>query len=160
MRVISSHFVSSNPADLGNTLAVPFQSVPVVISSGTLSGSFSTPGLNILHEYGYSLSVTISGSLSGSAQLYASNDAGNDRLPAAFNQQVAGQAATALDQGIRNWVPIAGAIAQMSASTLGGPVSTMFNSSQQFYKWLQLVWNHSAGTGSIDCWVTAKGDAD
>ena len=160
MRVLNSHFISSNPADLGSTLATPFQSVPVCISSGTLSASFSTPGLNILHEYGYSVTVSISGSLTGSVELQASNDAGNDRLPAAFSQQTAGQSATFLNQGIVNWTQVDGSLHPLSASTLGGSSNILYNAEQQFYKWVRLVWTHTAGTGSIDAWITAKGDAD
>jgi hypothetical protein len=159
MRVLNSHLVSSNPADLGGSLAVPFQAGPVVIASGTLSGSFSTPGLNVLHLYGFSVQVTVAGSLSGSVALYASNEAGNDRLPPAWNQQVAGAAPTALSQGISNWVQVAGSQQSLSCST-GSPSSVVYNLSQQFYKWLQVQYVHSAGTGSIDVWVTGKGDAD
>ena len=160
MRVLNAHFISSDPVDLGTKLAVPFQSVPVVISSGTLSASFSTPGLNILHEYGYSVTIAISGSLTGSVELQASNDPGNDRLPPAFNQQTSGQSATTLNQGIVNWTQVASSLQQLSASTLGGSSNVLYNAEQQFYKWLRVVWTHNAGTGSIDAYITAKGDAD
>jgi hypothetical protein len=51
-------------------------------------------------------------------------------------------------------------VAQLSASTLGGPSNVCFNVSQQFYKWLQVQWSHSVGTGSIDCYLTAKGNRE
>ena len=157
MRIQTGHIVSSAVADLGLTLNPPTQQCPVVITSGTLSASFSTPGINLDHMYGFSVTATITGSLSGAVSLWASNDHGNDRLPRGFKTQTAGSGSTTLNQGITNWVQIAGSLQQMSASTTA--VSTMFNLSQQFYKWFQVQWSHSLGTGSIDVYYTGKGNA-
>lgn len=165
MRIYNNKIISSDPRDAGLNLAVPFQAVLVAIASGTLSGSFSTPGIDIAHEYGFSVTVSISGSLTGSVALYASNEPGNTMVPKRFGQQVAGQSMTYLDQGLNNWslvrdpnnVP---ALQPLSASTTGGPSLVTFNAAQQFYRWLQVRWVHNAGTGSIDGWITAKGDAD
>lgn len=159
MRILNVHLVSSNPADQGLGLAAPFQSKAVCIASGTLSGSFSTPGVNIQHMYGFSVTTVISGSLTGSVQVNGSNDPGYDRVSPIFLTQTSGSNAVSQAQGINNWALVPGSQQTLAAATLSGSVSSMINAYQQFYKWIQVQWTHTAGTGSIDVYLTAKGNA-
>lgn len=155
MWIRRGQLISSNPLDQGNLLAAPFQSVTTVIASGTLSGSFTTPGINMEQSYGYSVTAIISGSLTGSIALQASDDLGFNRVSPILIQQTSGSAATFPDQGLRNWNTVASQ--QLSASTLGGSSIVTFNGAQQYEHWLRLSWTHSLGTGSIDANITAKG---
>lgn len=160
MRVLNTHLVSSNLLHLGLTLAQPLQQRAVVIASGTLSGSFATPGVDISHLYGFAVSAVLSGSITGSVSLYGACSPGYAKNPADFAQQTAGQAQVFLDQGIIDFVQIPGAVQQLSCSTTGGPSTVLFNVSQQFYKWLQVQYTHSLGTGSIDVFVNGKGNRE
>jgi len=136
----------------------------VVISSGTLSGSFTSPWLEIFHSYGYSVTAVISGSLTGSVQLLCSNDPGIDEI--AFQtpvMQTFGSGAVTIDQRIANYDTVASQ--DLSCSTLSGPSKVTFNASQQFYKWLAVGWSQNtsvvgatSNTGSIDIFWTAKGN--
>jgi hypothetical protein len=176
MRILNTHLVSSNPLHLGNTLATPDQQRAVVIATsgtivngqmslqpaigGTLSASFSTPGVDISHLYGFAVSAVLSGSITGSVSLYGACSPGYAKNPPDFASQTSGQGQVFLDQGISDWVQIPGAMQQLSCSTLGGPSTVLFNVSQQFYKWVQVQWSHNAGTGSIDVFVNGKGNRE
>lgn len=145
MRIFNTHLVSSNPFDSGGTLAAPHQITPMVIASGTLSGSFSSPPLNLQHIYGYSVDVTTIG-VTGSVGLYASNEAG---------QEYPGDNG----QSIVNWTLVPTTVQQFSSSQVTKTTGT-WNVSQVFYKWLRAQYVHTAGTGSIDVWATGKGDSE
>lgn len=137
MRTFSSHLVSSNAADGGGTLAAPRPGVPLYIAANTLSGSFSSPAINLMHIYGYSVTAVTSG-VSGSLSLWCSNDPGNDFY----------------GTGVTNWTQIAG-----TSATVSGSSNTTWNLQQQFYKWAQLQYSQVAGTGSIDVFMSGKGNA-
>jgi hypothetical protein len=182
MRTLNTHLVSSNPAHLGNTLAVPDQQRPVVIATsgsfvsgsvqllpypnGTLSGSFRTPGVDISHLYGFSVSAVFSGSLTGSCQLNAACSPGYAKNPPDFASQTSGQGQVFLDQGIVDWNYIPGTLTQVTCSSGGSSQIITWNLSQQFYKWVQFEFDIGPGTavtqntGSVDVFVNGKGNRD
>jgi hypothetical protein len=163
MRTLNTHLVSSNPAHLGNTLAVPDQQRPVVIAT---SGSFRTPGVDISHLYGFSVSAVFSGSLTGSCQLNAACSPGYAKNPPDFASQTSGQGQVFLDQGIVDWNYIPGTLTQVTCSSGGSSQIITWNLSQQFYKWVQFEFDIGPGTavtqntGSVDVFVNGKGNRD
>lgn len=133
MRVLTSHLVSSASADVGK--------VPQVIAAGTLSGSFNTQPLDILHLYGWSATVATQGVL-GTLYVQVSNDPGN---PVGLG------GAPVVDR----WVDYPNVAAQLS----GSQDSCVWNVQQFFCRWIRFRWEHQAGSGSIDINVTGKGSA-
>lgn len=164
MRVLNNHLVSSDVTDLGLSLAVPVQKVPVVIASGTLSASFTTPGVSIEHLYGANVSVRTIGSMTGSIIIETANSVGNTRLPQQFASQVSGSSQTFLDQGIVDWnalpVTAAGATVTNVSNSNAAYTYTSFNLTQLFSKWIRVKYVHASGAGAMDVWVNGKGDSD
>lgn len=137
-RIQSTHVVSSDPHAQGLTLAVPVQQNLVCIASGTLSGSFVTPAISVLHAEHWSATAETAGVV-GVCRWEFSNDA-------SINNEYATLSVT-------GWVPYKNLDTLMS----GSDDLTIWNLQNQAYRWLRFRWMHQSGTGSLDLSLTAKG---
>lgn len=141
MRVIQTHLVSSNPQDTGFNLAVPIPQVPLAISSGTLSGSFTAPPQYVLHMYDMNYQVITAGTVTGTITINQSNDSDQQYLHG-----------TASPYGVTNWAPVPGTTVALTGST-----DFTVSLTQQAMKFLQFQYAHTLGTGSIDVKFVGKG---
>jgi hypothetical protein len=133
MRVLTSHLVSSASVDVGK--------VPQVIVAGTLSGSFVTSPLDVLHLYGWSASVVTKDVL-GTLSIQVSND---PAPPIGLGNS----------PQLDHWIDYPNVTVQMSGSS----DMSVWNLQQMFVRWVRFAWTHQAGTGSIDVNVTGKGSS-
>lgn len=149
MTLFTGHLVSSNPNDSPFTQANPSApKVPIYIAAGTLSASFVTVPVPVEHLYGFSITAVMSGStvnnITGTVGVFGSNDL--VPLPVTSNRLPG------------NWVQIADALGNVARSNMSGSQTTMFNAQQQYYRFVQVQYTHTGGTGSLDIFMTGKGN--
>ena len=138
MRVQSTQIVNSDPLAQGLTLAVPFQANLMCIASGTLSGSFVTPPISVLHAEHWSGTAVTAG-VKGIGTWQISNDASGNNEFATIS--------------VRNWVDYPNLEQQFKQPS----DQATWNLQNQAYRWVRFKWTHQLGTGSIDVYLTAKG---
>jgi hypothetical protein len=141
MRVANSHLVSSDPNDNPNKFVVPHPSVPTYLPANTLSASLSTQPVNVLHLNNLSYTVKVSGSVSGAFSVYASNDPGISDT-------------NGTGQGVTNWVAVGSTFNQLNITGLYLQTVSL---QLQGYKWSQLQYVHTSGTGTMDVFFAGKG---
>lgn len=149
---VSRQVVNGSVVAISGTLALPV--------SGTLSGSFAGPVVDLLYSNGCLVNFMVTGAFAGGAtgvapqgpptgsfSLWGSGDLVlQDRYPRS---------------GPVNWFQItqndANGNAVLPHATLGSGSVVAFNLWQLNVRWIQPRWTHTAGSGSIDCWCTKKG---
>ena len=137
---------------VSGTLALP--------TSGTLSASFSGPVVDLLYANGFSVTFVATGALAGGAggvapqgpptgsfSVWGSNDVVlQERFPAS---------------GPKIWFQITqndtNGNAILPHATLGSGSVVTFDFWQPNYRYAQPRWSHTAGSGSLDVWITKKG---
>lgn len=124
------HLVSSQPK---------LSDSPVIIASGTLSGSFVTPPIDIQYLEHWSATCTAQGVV-GNAVWQVCNDLSTIEWA---------------PTGLTNWVEYPDLTSPVSASVI--PIQTFWTLSHQGYGFVRFTWEHQSGTGSIDVTFTGKG---
>lgn len=113
-----------------------------IITSGDMSGSLTSIGIDINQMFGYTVQAVWTGSSpTGTFKLQISNDMVNDYMgssnPAA---------------NVTNWTDYSGSSQAITAS---GDFAWIVSDSN--YKWVRLVYTRTSGTGTLNAILTAKG---
>lgn len=151
MTLFTGHLVSSNPNDSPFVQANPLASkVPIYIAANTLSASFNTVPVDVGHLYGFSVTAVMSGNLTGSVAVFGANDLVPTPLTSNHMPSNFVLASDAVGSIVEN---------KPTNVAMSGSQAVMFNLQQQFYRFLQVQFTYTSGAGSLDVFMTGKGNA-
>lgn len=112
----------------------------IFITAGNMAGNITSSALPLATMYGFSMQVVMTGVLTGTLKLQASDDFGNS------NSAIDGT-------GITTWADISG-----TSQAITNTTTSLYNLGDVYYRWVRLVYTAATGAGTMVATFNAKGD--
>lgn len=111
-----------------------------IFSNSDMSGNLASTPFLLKNDYGYTIQLTWTGSVTGTFTVQASNDVG-------------AEASDGTITGVTHWTTLSG-----SSNAITNAGTLMYNVNLAFYRWVRIVYTASTGgTASLIGRINSKG---